>query len=57
MTTTGKTSYEVLGVPKNIGYPELRLYYRKIIHDHKQNKISADNFHCKVRAYETLSDS
>jgi DnaJ-class molecular chaperone len=57
MATTGKTLYELLGVSKKISYPELRLYYRKIIHDRKQNNISADNFHCNVGAYETLSDS
>jgi ankyrin repeat protein len=56
MVTSGKTPYALLGVPEDIDYVKLRTFYRQIIHDHKQNKISADDFRCKVRAYETLSD-
>ncbi|CAF1184231.1 unnamed protein product [Rotaria sordida] len=56
MATLNKTPYEILRVPENIDYVKLRIYYRQIIHDHKQNKISPEDFRCKVRAYEILSD-
>ena len=56
MAASKQTPYEILGVPENIHFVKLRPVYRKIIHDHKQNRISADDFRLKVRSYETLSD-
>ncbi|CAF2522609.1 unnamed protein product [Rotaria sp. Silwood2] len=56
MATSSKTPYQVLEVPENIDYVNLRTYYRKIIHDYKKNKITDEEFQSKIRAYETLSD-
>ncbi|CAF4878847.1 unnamed protein product [Rotaria sp. Silwood1] len=56
MEKSNKTPYEILRVSQNIDYVKLRIYYRQIIHDYKQNKISAEEFRSKIRAYETLSD-
>lgn len=56
MARSNRTPYEVLGVSEDIDYVKIRGIYRQSIHDHKQNKISAEEFRCKVRAYETLSD-
>ncbi|CAF1581065.1 unnamed protein product [Rotaria magnacalcarata] len=51
-----KTPYKILEVPENINFVALRGCYRRIIHQYKQNQISAEEFRLKVRAYETLSD-
>ncbi|UJR08872.1 hypothetical protein I4U23_013127 [Adineta vaga] len=56
MATGEKTPYEILEVPKDISYVELRTIYRTKIHEHKQKKISAINFRRICRVYETLSD-
>lgn len=56
MAASKKTPYELLNVPEDIQYVKLRRIYRDIIHKHKRNEISADDFRCLVRAYETLSD-
>jgi ankyrin repeat protein len=56
MANTDKTPYDILGVPKDMSYGELRTVYRTKIHEHKQNKISPINFRRICRAYETVSD-
>jgi ankyrin repeat protein len=56
MANANKNPYDILGVPEDKSYPELRIVYRTKIHEHKQNKISAINFRRICRAYETLSD-
>ena len=55
-TNSPKSPYEILDVPKTVNYVELRRIYRDFIHQHKQGKLSANDFRLKVRAYETLSD-
>ena len=56
MANSGRTPYEILGVETDINYVALRPIYRTAIHDYKSGKITARDFRCKVRAYETLSD-
>jgi ankyrin repeat protein len=56
MANTDKTPYDILGVPEDMSYVELRRVYWTKIHEHKQNKISPINFRRICRAYETVSD-
>lgn len=55
-TDSPKSPYEILEVTEDVHYVKLRHIYRDIIHQHKQGKVSANDFRLKVRAYETLSD-
>ena len=56
MANRDMTPYEILGVPQNIDYMELRKVYRTKIHEYLERKMSAVTFRHVCRAYETLSD-